>query len=163
MHQKELELIKQAILNEIEGYECYKLAASQTETAGTKDAFLSLASEEMKHVEWLKDLYTAMKDNKTDDFDLATIQDPPSPHIFKWENVDRKNASMAVSVFSIGMQMEQSAVKYYTEAMGITENNVARQVYEKLIDWEKQHYIQFSDEYEILKKDWWMTQSYAPF
>jgi rubrerythrin len=163
MHQKELELIKQAILNEIEGYEFYKMAASQTETAETKEAFLSLASEEMKHVEWLKDLYTAMKENKTDDFDLATIQDPPSPHIFKWENVDRKYASLAVSVFSIGMQMEQSAVKYYTEAMGITENNVARQVYEKLIDWEKQHYIQFADEYEVLKKDWWTTQSYAPF
>lgn len=163
MHQKELELIKQAILNEIEGYEFYKLAAQQAESQETKEAFLTLTAEEMKHVEWLKDLYTAMKDNKTEDYDLAMLQDPPSPQIFKWENVDRKNAALAVSVFSIGMQMEDAAVKFYTEAMVQSENQVAKKVYEKLIDWEKQHYIQFSDEYDVLKKDWWSTQSYAPF
>lgn len=163
MHQKELELIKQAILNEIEGYEFYKLAAHQTESEETKEAFLVLGGEEMKHVEWLKDLYMAMKENKTEDFDLANIQDPPSPHIFKWENVDRKNANLAVSVFSIGMQMEEAAVKFYTSAMNETGNDVARQVYKKLIDWERQHFIQFSDEYAVLKKDWWTTQNYAPF
>ncbi len=163
MQQKELELIKQAILNEIEGYEFYKLASTQTHNTETKEAFLTLATEEMKHVEWLKDLYLSMKDNATDAYDLANLQDPPSPHIFKWENVDRKNADLAVSVFSIGMQMEKSAVKFYTEAMSITQNDVARKVYEKLIEWENQHLHQFSDEYELLKRDWWTTQSYAPF
>lgn len=163
MNQNELQLIKQAILNEIEGYEFYKLAANQTEEPETKAAFLALVNEEMKHVDWLKELFVTMKENRTEEFDLAAIQDPPAPNLYKWENLDRKHADLAVSVFSIGMQMEQAAIKYYENAMRETGNDVAKSVYEKLIAWEKQHFIQFSEEYEVLKREWWDTQSYAPF
>ena len=54
MLKEELNVIKQAILNELEGYEFYKMAAKQTGTAGSAEAFLELASEEKKHIDYLE-------------------------------------------------------------------------------------------------------------
>jgi rubrerythrin len=48
MNSKELDIIKQAILNEIEGYEFYKMAAKQSGSKESEEAFNELANEELK-------------------------------------------------------------------------------------------------------------------
>lgn len=106
MNKEELKTIKQAIINENEGYEFYKMVSKDTNSEESKKAFLELAEEELKHVKWLKDLFTKLKDNKMDSIDLKEIQ-VASPKIFAWENLDREGASKAVSVFGIGIQMEK--------------------------------------------------------
>ena len=39
---------------------------------------------------------------------------PPSPEIYKWEKLDKRSIP-AMTVFSIGMQMEKDAIKFYTK------------------------------------------------
>lgn len=163
MKQNELDAIKQAILNEIEGYEFYQLAASQAKDDETKQSFLNLANEEMKHVEWLKALFNSMVNDDHDSFNLANVSDPPSPEIYQWKHLDRQNAQTAVSVFGIGMQMEQLAVKFYTEARDQATHDHVKALFTKLIAWEQVHFEQFAKEYDLLKQDWWSTQSFAPF
>lgn len=163
MNKSELNLIKQGILNEIEGYEFYKIASHQAESDETKQAFLNLAAEEMKHVEWLRELFEKMTDDNNDEFKLSAIADPPSPKLFSWGNLDRNNAGVAMSVFSIGMQMEQASIDFYQKAMTETENTEAKKLYKSLIAWEQVHYDQFAKEYENLTEDWWADQGFAPF
>lgn len=163
MRDFEIQQVKQAILSEVEGYEFYKLAMAQAEDDDVKAAFNNLANEELKHVEWLNQLFEKLKDENGDAFKLASMPSPPTPNIFKWDNIDRNNAGLAVSVFSIGMQMEEAAVKFYNEAADKTNIEEAKKLYTILAQWEQVHYDQFAKEYELLKQEWWSDQGYAPF
>jgi rubrerythrin len=156
-------VIKQAIINEIEGYEFYNMASNKSKSKEVEAAFLELANEEMQHVIWLKDLFSKIKDDNVVDFQLALIPEPASPAIFKWENIDRVDAGIAVSAFGIGIQMEKASVEYYEKAAKETQIKEAKELYNILIKWEKVHLDKFSSQYEELKEQWWSQQGYAPF
>ncbi|MDD4689950.1 MAG: ferritin family protein [Eubacteriales bacterium] len=162
MNRGELKVIKQAIINEIEGFEFYRLAANQAENQESKNAFETLAQEELMHVEWLKKVYNTIHHNQEDDLALAYEAEAPSPKIFSWGNVDSKSASLAISVFGIAIQMERESVKFYDLASQNTDNEKLKKFYDILSLWEKKHLDQFVDEYEKLKEEWWDTQGFEP-
>jgi len=164
MDNKELKILKQAIINEVEGAEFYKLAASKEGISEeVKKEFLSLAEEEVKHIVWLKTLFEKIKDDKEDDFNLSIIEPLPSPRIFNWDKLDRDSASLAVSVFGIAIQTEKAAIEFYESCAKNTSIKKAKELYTILASWEKQHVETFSKEYENLLEEWWAHQSYAPF
>lgn len=163
MIKKELDVIAQAMLNEIEGYEFYKLAANQIGTGESKDAFMELANEELKHVQYLKALFNSLKENKDDDLKLAFESKPPSPDIYNWKKVDRQYSDLAMSVFGIGIQLEKASIEFYEDAKAKTEFKEAKELYDLLIEWEHVHLEQFTDQYNIYKEDWWYDQGFAPF
>lgn len=163
MNNQELMIIKQAIINEIEGYEFYNMASSKASSVEVKNAFLELAEEEMQHVTWLKDLFNKVKDGNIADFELALVSEPTSPGIFKWENIDRRDAAIAVSAFGIGIQMEKASIEYYEKAAKETDLKQAKALYNILIKWEKVHLDKFASHYDDLKEEWWSEQGYAPF
>lgn len=162
MNKQEMQVLAQAILNEVEGYEFYKLAASNSK-GESKDAFLQLAEEERKHAEYLRDLSDKLAKSEDQKLELAYELDPPSPDIYNWEKLDVKEASMAMTVFSIGMQMEKDAIKFYTDAMNQTEIDELQEIYRILIKWEQVHLDQFTQQYNVYKNEWWAEQNFAPF
>jgi rubrerythrin len=163
MKERELTLIKQAILNEIEGYEFYKMAANQTKSAESKNALLALADEEFKHSTYLKELFNQIK-KQGDDFKLAFLNDIPSPGIYRFSEINNSaHLSLAVTIFSIGMEMEKASIKFYQNAFEETELPEARKLYEILIAWEKTHLEQFQSEYNKHREEWWNEQSFSPF
>lgn len=163
MLTKDIEIFKQAILNEVEGYEFYKMAAHNTDEEEAKSAFLNLANEELKHIEWLRDAFKKLSGDPDDQSTLADLQNPPSPEIFRWEKLQIKNANLAVSVFGIGIEMERASVKFYDEASESTPYEAAKQLFKVLSKWEKVHLDQFSAAYDAVMKDWWSDQEFAPF
>ena len=163
MNEKELDIIKQAIINENEGYQFYKMAASQSDSEGEEDSFMKLANEELEHIKYLKELYEKIKGDSDKELSIFDITPPDSPNIFSWENVSREKGDMALSVFSIGIKMEKESVDFYKEAAEKTENDEAKELYEILIDWEYQHLRDFEGQYDMLKEDWWNEQGFAPF
>jgi len=163
MYKDELNVIKQAILNEVEGYEFYKLAAGQVDDSGSKEALLELANEELKHVEYLKKLFDKIKIGVEDDQALAFEEGPPSPNLYNWDRFDKSLTSLAMSVFGIGIQLEQDAIEFYTKAKNESKLEAAQKLYDILIKWEKVHLEQFTAQYDIYKEDWWSDQGFAPF
>ncbi|MCK8058869.1 MULTISPECIES: ferritin family protein [unclassified Fusibacter] len=163
MNQYELDTIKQAILNEIEGYEFYRLAAGKAHDEETRQALLNLSDEEMKHVEWLQGLFNHMRNEDADKFNLALVSDPPSPHIYDWNQLNEKDIQSTMSVFGIGMQMEALAIEFYAKAKEESKSEVAKKLYSKLIAWEQVHHDQFAAEYAKLKVEWWDEQRFSPF
>ncbi len=163
MKKKELEIIKQAIINEVEGYEFYNLAAKGATSKESEQAFKELAQEELKHAEYLKELFSKINNEEKDFFDLAWVVDPPSPKIFDWEKINVKPGSLTMSIFSIGMDMEKASVEFYENAKKNTEYEAAAKLYDILIGWEKVHLDQFMKEYYKSRDDWWNQQSFAPF
>lgn len=163
MLKEELRVIKQAIMNEVEGFEFYRMAAKQAGEGGSRDAFLELASEEKKHIEYLEALFVKIKDGIEDEKEMAFMEGPPSPGIYKWDKLDKDLTSLAMSVFSIGIQMEKDSVDFYTKAKEETEIEQARKLYDTLIKWERVHLEQFTEQYNMYKEDWWSDQGFAPF
>lgn len=165
MYKEELSVISQAILNEIEGFEFYNMAAAQADTAGTKEAFTELANEELKHADYLKKLWKKLSDGN--EFEIEDIIesgiDIPSPEIYRWDKVDKSSTSVAMSIFGIGMQMEQSSIDFYEEAKNKLTSKASKDLIDLLISWEKVHLDQFSKQYSLLKEDWWSEQGFAPF
>lgn len=162
MYKDELEVIAQAILNEVEGYEFYKIAA-ENGSLSNKEAFMELANEELKHIEYLRKLFDKIKGSKEDDLKLAFEDTPPSPDIYQWNKVKSEYTSTIMSVFSIGMQMEKDSIKFYQDAKGKTKLDEAKKIFDLLIKWEYVHLDQFSKQYDMYKQEWWDDQNFAPF
>lgn len=163
MNKEELKIIKQAIINEIEGYEFYRMASEKETNKEAKEALLELANEELKHVEYLKELFDKIKIGDKEDFELAFLSNPPLPNIIDWGKLKSQNNSLAVSVFGIGIQIEKASVDFYEDAMNKTENELAKRLYKLLVSWEKVHLGQFNDAYNYHKEQWWAEQGFAPF
>ena len=164
MNKKEIQLIKQAIINEVEGAEFYKLAAGKEGISEeVKKEFFHLADEEIKHIEWLKILFDKVKNEKEDEFNLAIIDPLPSPNIFAWNKLDRKSANIAVAVFGIAIQAEKASVEFYENAAKNSDLKKAQELYKILANWERSHLETFSKEYESLLDEWWSEQEFSPF
>lgn len=165
MYKEELSIISQAVLNEIEGYEFYKMAGGQATTDGTKEAFLELANEELKHADYLKKLWKKLSDGSVVNIHdiIESGIDVPSPEIYRFDKIDKSNTSVAMSIFGIGIQMEQSSIDFYENAKNKAASPASIALFDLLIGWEKVHLKQFTEQYSILKEDWWTEQGFAPF
>jgi len=163
MLKEELKVIKQGILNEVEGYEFYMMASKEAKDEDAKKSLRILAEEERKHSEYLRELFEKMKDGERDGFQLAFLVDPPSPKIFKWENKQFNKNSISVSIFGTAINLEKASVEFYKEAKKKTEIEEAKKLFDLLIKWEKIHLEQFKDAYDKSMKDWWNEQNFAPF
>lgn len=162
MDNKELKILKQAIINEIEGFEFYRMAARQSGNKESEKTFLALADEELLHSEYLRQLFNKIKE-PGDEVKLAFLSDPPSPKIYNWEKLNKNLTSLAMSVFSIGIQMEKDSIEFYENAKNSTQNKEAKKLYEILIGWEKTHLEQFTKQYDLYKDEWWNEQGFSPF
>jgi rubrerythrin len=165
MYKEELAIISQAVLNEMEGYEFYKMAGDQAKTQGNKEAFNHLANEELKHAEYLKKLWAALSDGgelKIEDI-LSSGIEIPSPEIYRWDKVDKAFATLAMSIYGIGMQMEKNSIDFYEDTKKKFSSKSSIDLFDLLIKWEKVHLDQFTNQYQILKEEWWAEQQFAPF
>jgi rubrerythrin len=165
VYKEELAIISQAILNEVEGREFYLMASAQATSNGTQQAFLELANEERKHEEYLKKLWNELSGGSELDIEsvLETGIEIPSPKIYQWGKVDKDSISSTMSVFSVGMQMEQHSVKFYEDAKSKLSSRAGKELFDLLIKWENVHLTQFNEQYKLLKEEWWSYQEFAPF
>lgn len=153
-----IDILKQAILNETEGYEFYRLYASKATAKPAKEAFEQIAREELRHIEYLKAL------GRGESLDLSAEDDAASPEVFQFEpNAMPEELSMAISAMRIAMKLEADAMDFYRKAAEESEHAEAKNLYAKLVDWEKEHYEWFRREYESLKEIWWAANQYEPF
>lgn len=73
--RNEVEILRQAMLNEVEGAEFYKLSADKFAPSSTKDALLDLARQEEDHIEYLKSLSEKLiDDSRSINFDPETLK-----------------------------------------------------------------------------------------
>lgn len=165
VYKDELSIISQAILNEVEGKEFYLIASAQATSDGSKQAFLELANEEQKHEEYLKKLWEELSGES--EFEITSVIESgikiPSPEIYDWGKVDDDSLSMTMSVFGIGMQMEQDSIKFYEDAKEKVSTKASKELFDLLVKWENVHLTQFSEQYKLLKEEWWSYQDFAPF
>ncbi len=164
MNKEQKDIIAQAILNEIEGYEFYKLAANQAPSEQTRNSFMELGNEELKHVEFLKSLANKLSDKESEvSVEEFLKEEPPSPEIYTWDKYEEEHLQMAISVYSIGIQMEKDSIEFYENAKKkFPDDEEAQDLFDLLIDWETVHLEQFTEQYNLYKEAWWGDQRFYP-
>jgi len=155
---RELEKLKTAILNEVQGQRFYASAAEQAQNPEVKQAFLQLAADEQKHETWLRTLYDDIKQKQegrvynTDDYFRL-------PGIFSKKNVPAAD-DLEITVYRIGILLEEASANFYREAAEGETPEVAA-LLNKLATWEDGHKNALQQRYDELQAEWLRKEGLA--
>lgn len=156
---EELKILRQAILNEVEGQQFYELAAQRAEDASVKEAFIHLARDERQHEVWLLKMYGQVAENKTIAFeDIEAL----SPKIFRHANIGTESGSLEISVYKIGILMEMASSIFYKNAAEAATTPAVKKLLQQLAEWEDVHLESLQKIYDLLREEWWDRQGFSP-
>lgn len=160
MYSNELELLKVAILNEVEGETFYRLAAEHLGSGEIQTLLLHLADEEVKHQETLRKLHRELSTGHeaVKDLDLGEV---PSTGIFDLMKLGRLKSNLEISVISTGVLMEKASMDYYDRAAAQTEHQAIQQLCHYLSKWEREHLEKLEKIYDYLQADWFDQQGFS--
>lgn len=157
-NNRRIEIIKEAILNELQGYQFYKMYADKVSSKEVKDTFLKIADEELNHVKFIK---TLLKGNDEEVLALSDME-VPAPAIFRFTSLTPDDLTLAISAFSIAMKMEEDSQAFYQKAADGTDNEAEKKFYILLRNWERVHRDAFQKEYDLLREEWWADNEFVP-
>lgn len=157
MINKELEMLKTAIINEQEGYQFYLMAAEKADSADVKAVFSGLAAEEAVHEKWLRGMFEDLLNNATG---FNADEPPASPHIFTPDKL-KNNGGLLVSALHIGIMMEKASMDFYRQAALETGIESLQVLLTKLGNWEKEHLEFLEQAYDWARDDWWDKQGFS--
>ncbi len=164
-----LEVVKNAIRVENDGYQFYRLAEEKTKDAKGKEFFTSLAKDETNHMEILKSLYQKIKEEGKFKFDevkdmrhiLETTSESP---IFSKEFKQRLNqAHFEMTALSIGILLEKDSIGFYKKSAQETEDKDVKMLFNYLADWEGEHLRALVNQQKFLQEDYWSEARFYPF
>lgn len=164
---KDLDVIRQAILNEEEGAAFYSMAAEKTSDETLTEAYSHLQNEELLHGTWLRSLYERLllkKASANSEWDTLTEimsnkdaemrKQGQSPRLFAQADKKFEIAITDMAVFAAGALMEKASIDFYTKASSETKSEEAKKLYDMLVDWENVHLNELNSIHDDLMKIW---------
>ena len=161
MYDMEAAILKTAIINELEGYEFYRMAADKATDIEVKEVFNGLAGEEEKHAQWLKSSYKQVIESQVPSVDISSLEHAGSPGIFTKKKL-KEAGGMVVSALHAGVMMEKSSMDYYQDAAAKTGIEALKKLYLTLAAWEQKHLEELEKAYDFAKEEWWDKQGFSP-
>lgn len=159
MQNGELQILKQAIINEHEGYQFYRMAAEKAQDEEVRSIFSAMAEEEKEHEEWLRKTYKRVSENRQPVEALSPGKVEPAG-VFTKEKLS--NYGLAVSALHIGVMMEKSSIDHYLDAAKKTRVQSLKDMYMDLARWEQDHLDKLEKAYDFAREQWWESQNFSP-
>lgn len=159
-----------AIQTEKDGREFYKRAAENTTDPGGKVLFTSLADDELEHLELLESQRNALAEEghwltgleaERRERPARVEGAPVFSRAALAENVNAYTSDL--SALRMAFLIEKDAVAFYTKAAANTEDPGGKEVYERLVEMEKEHQRILEEEYEALANEFSSTMGFEPF
>jgi rubrerythrin len=134
--------IKEAIRLEINGRNFFNHAAEMTHNEHGKKMFQKLAEEEVKHIEVFSKLFTeVLKEADWKKYVRAEELRGESPLIEKLkERMKGAEGKSETQALSIGMELEENAIRFFQKAAGEVDDPAASEIFRKISEEEKFHY-----------------------
>ena len=159
-----------AIQTEKDGREFYKRAAENTTDPGGRILFTSLADDELEHLGLLESQRQALaKEGHWQPGSDAEWREPPArvegvPVFSRAALAENVNAYTSdLSALRMAFLIEKDAVAFYTKAAANTEDPGTKEMYQRLVEMEKEHQRILEEEYEALANEFWSTMGFEPF
>lgn len=161
--------LQQALQNEVDGREFYRMAARSARRDGPRQMFTFLMEEEEKHREAIAAQIARMAEGKhpkriRGPADRKAIRKFRSP-LFTEDFVAKgRNVEGEAAALSIGMTLERRAI----EQFGVLRKKVkgdapAERLFDELIAWEKEHLDILARQYGQLREMYWEEARFWPF
>lgn len=135
-----IKILEYALEREIEGKRFFMDNADRLQNAAARGAFLAIAGEEQKHIDYIKAQLSAQKSGST-----TGSVDLPAPGILdtraETEAIDQKVAESMVAdlpVLRMAYLIERDFAEFYTMSASKTDGD-AHKVLEMLAHWESGH------------------------
>lgn len=150
-------LVKEALMNVLEGIKFYEMSAKEFENTDAGKIFKSLANQKQEHKNYLDYLYKKIKGQDVKEVEKVVINEDKEA----WESVKLADSSMAISVLSVAMSLENRSIDFYRKAISSTKNKEIVNLFDELIYWEQFQYDQLKGQYETHKDEWWSDQMFS--
>ena len=134
-------ILKTAIVNEVEAYEFYKNAANKSKNTNLKATFTELAEEEKKHKVTLE----SFLNNETKQIHFKETEDYK---ISESVALPKLTADMSFTEgIALAMKKEEDAMKMYQDFANASNNDVQKNMFLQLAIMEKGHKTRLEDIY----------------
>jgi rubrerythrin len=161
-----LAALQMAIQTEIDGYNFYDRFSEQTQDPKARSMFRRLASEEVMHLELLRNNKAMLEDSGDWAEYQGTVPDTvEGAPIFSRERVKENIAAYTsdLSALRVAYLIEKDAVDFYTRAAQQTDDPNGRQMFLSLAAMEQGHLDLLQGEYEFLRDQFQVAMGFAPF
>lgn len=160
-----LEVLKQAILLERQGKAFYEQVSRQSQAQPVTELFKTMAEEETRHIDVLSRQFSGYADSgRFDQAEMEASSAGISSEILTRDiRAQISAAGYEAAAISAAMDMENRAVRVYSErAQAATDPN-ERRLYSWLADWERGHLKLLVDINDALIEDIWHENNFWPF
>jgi len=167
MPKKDLRILEAAIRMEEDGRRFYLRSGKAAKNAVAKRLLISLADEELKHIDRIKEIHSGLKANKdwadfgkliskTAKAKLKLVFKPLSAADKKRLKADPSN----LEALKISMKKEKDSYDYYDRQSNDTAVRIAKVFYERLKREEEHHYELLEEAYSLLSDpaSWFVQQ-----
>jgi rubrerythrin len=160
---------KEALRNEVEGREFYRMAAANARLDGVRQMFTFLMEEEESHREAILEQIDRMAEGKPSRLVRKRSGKRASGKfrspLFTPEFVARgKKVDGEAAALSIGMTLEKRAIEQFTAFRRKVKGDAASEkVVDDLIAWEREHLEILTRQYEQLREMYWEEARFWPF
>lgn len=159
--------LQKAMQAEHEGRHFYLMAANNTDDPRGKEIFETLAAEELNHFHYLQAQYKALVETgKVDpNAKLGRKKDLKGSHPIFSDAIKNRigQAHYEMTALSIGIQLEMSAVNFYTGEAELAGDPAIKAFYNELAEWERGHLSALQAQADSLREDYWSQGGFSPF
>jgi len=142
-----VDILQRAVEYEREGYDYYMRQSKMLSDQQICDLFKVVADEELKHIEWLKEIITNQLDSSEKVAFLVSSQ-PLRDVKIDWDSIKRIGLSDINNVYDHAIKLESDAIEFY-EDLKPHVNAESQKLLDIIIAWEKSHL----DLFERLKEN----------
>ena len=157
MPKKDLKILEAAIKMEKDGRNFYLKSSRAAKNAAAKRLLVSLADEELKHIDRIKEIHEGLKEDRdwadfrktisrTAKAKLRLVFRPLSSAEKKRLKADPSN----LEALEISMKKEKASYDYYDRQSKDTGVRIAKVFYERLKKEEEHHYELLEEAYSLL-------------
>ncbi len=162
--EKTLDILKTAILLERKGKAFYTHVAKQATDPDVKEFFQIMADEEDEHIEFLTKQYESFTKNESfTKIDFKHTDHTDDDILTQKVKTKIQDASFEAAAISSAIDMENRAVKVYSERAETAETEEEREFYKWLADWESGHNKILHEIEKSLRERVWNDNSFWPF
>jgi len=162
---REIEILKTALLLERQGRAFYGHVAETTASPAVAKIFRVMAAEEGKHEEYLSRQFSEFTAHGTfhDDAPAEAPADLSAEVLTREVRSQVSASSFEAAAISAAIEMENRAVRVYSERGAATRNPGERTLYEWLARWERGHLAFLARLNDELREEIWGESGFWPF
>lgn len=165
--EKSLEILKTAILLERRGKAFYSQVAATTAIPEAKEVFSIMAAEEQEHIDFLSEQYKSVVNNNTFSKQRLAESHANEAIVEKILNEGIKGkieaASYEAAAIGAAIDMENNAIKVYSERAEEATDLHEKELYAWLADWEQTHLRLLNEMNKQLMESIWYDNQFWPF